>query len=378
MPTANIAPAASLLKSLGIKHIRIGIIKDNDTYNSAVSSFLSQSQAKALGITSCAAPLGPSLTSAVTASDIATFSNAIGGGLEAYEAMNEPDAQASADPLWVPNLVSCMQSQENAIPGAPFVGPAIANELTYANDLGNQTSIINYGNFHRYLSGHNPDTPGYGGSFPCGVYGALSWAICEAQIVSGSEPIAVTEMGYSSTNEVDLTTQAKYLSRTFFVNDNAGIVRTYIYTFVSYTGGDSFGGDGILNTDLSAKPAYTAIQSSLNVLADTAAGSTPASVNYAIIGAPSSLEHELIQKSNGSYVLALWNETASWNTATNTPITVAPTNVTVAFPFLTTSVSATSLSDAGTPTTPSAILGVNGFIVPVDDHMTFVQFSKLL
>jgi hypothetical protein len=377
--SANIAPTASLLKSLGITHVRLGILKNDPTYDSAVSQFLSQSGASALGITNCTAPLGPSLTSGITASDIASFNSAIGGKLEAYEAMNEPDAQASADPLWVQNLESCMQGQENAISGVPFVGPAISNELGYASAVGNQTSIINYGNFHRYLSGHNPDTAGYGGTYSCGVYGALNWAICEAQIVSGSEPIAITEQGYSSTNEVDLTTQAKYLSRAFFVNSNAGIARTYVYTLTSYTGGDAFGGDGILNTDLSTKPAYTAIQSTLNLLADTAEGSTPAAVNYVTIGAPSTLEQQLIQKSNGSYVLVLWNETPSWNTTTNAPITVAPTTTTVVFPFPITSVKATSLSDAGAPTTPSAItLATNGIIVPIDDHLTFITFSKLL
>jgi hypothetical protein len=272
-----------------------------------------------------------------------------------------------------------MQQQENAIAGVPFVGPAISNELAYASDVGNQTSIINYGNFHRYLAGHNPDTAGYGGTYSCGVYGALNWAICEAQIVSGSEPIAITEQGYSSTNEVDLTTQAKYLSRAFFVNANAGIYRTYVYTLTSYTGGDAFGGDGILNTDLSTKPAYSAIQSTLNVLADTAEGSTPATVDYATVGGPSTLEHQLIQKSNGSYVLVLWNETASWNTTTSAPITVAPTNTTVVLPFPITSVKATSLSDAGVATTPNSItLATNGIIVPVDDHLTFITFSKLL
>jgi hypothetical protein len=377
--SANVAPTASLLKSLGITHVRIGLLKNDASYDSTVSSFLSQSGASALGITNCIAPLGPSLSSGITASDIATFNSAIGGKLEGYEAMNEPDAQASADPLWVQNLESCMQQQENAIAGVPFVGPAISNELAYASDVGNQTSIINYGNFHRYLSGHNPDTPGYGGTYSCGVYGALNWAICEAQIVSGSEPLTITEQGYSTTNEVDQTTQAKYLSRAFFVNANAGIARTYVYTLTSYTGGDAFGGDGILNTDLSTKPAYTAIQSTLGELSDTAEGSAPASITYAIVGAPSTLEHQLIEKSNGSYVLVLWNETPSWNTTTSVPITVAPTNVTVAFTFPVTSVKATSLSDAGSPTTPNSItLATNGIIVPVDDHLTFITFSKLL
>ncbi len=376
LPSPNVAPVAMLVKQMGVRHVRIPIVASTP-YAATVAAFLSGSGAKALGIAGCSEPLGETATSAVMSSDITTFQNAVGGALEGVEAVNEPDSRASADPNWVADTISCMQTQVGALPSLPYLAPSLQYPLTAAPELGSVANMVSAGNIHRYFSGHSPNNPGYGGNYPCGVANSLPWAICEAQIVSGNQPMYVTESGYNSDSEVDLPTQAKYLSRVYFVNANAGIVRTYLYCMVGYTGEDGFGGEGLLEPKtLAPKPAYYAISSLTSAIDDPSTISAVLStVKYSLTG-PASLEHLLMRKRDGTYVLALWNETESWNPATDTEVAVPAQNVTIKLPFAASNVSGEALNDSGAfaASTVSADSSSTKLTVPVDDHITLVFF----
>jgi hypothetical protein len=266
-----------------------------------------------------------------------------------------------------------LPSLRSALPSLPFVGPSLADSPDNGAALGNISALEDYGNFHRYFSGHNPGSTGWGGSGSCGTYGALAWAICEARVNSGSKPLVVTETGYNSQGEVDETTQAKYLARVFLVNLQAGISRTYIYVLRDYTGDDVFGGDGLLRVDDSKKPAFVAIQNELAYFSDAGAAPSSAPLAYALSNA--NLDHLLFRKRDGSYVLALWNETASWNTSNKTPIVVAPQSQVVTFGRTPTSVSASTIGDMGTLVTSPAVVAGNAIDLSIDDHVTLLHFS---
>jgi hypothetical protein len=359
------------LKSLGIKHIRDGILDNDAPFNKAVVQMLSATGAKLDGITDC-----PGIEyypqSVTTASDIRAFDAAIGSRLEAVEGPNEVDSRN--DKNWAVDTRNCLPSLRGAETSLPFIAPSIANQLDNASKLGNISPDVDLGNGHRYFSGRNPGTSGWGATGPCGTYGALPWALCEIRINSGSKPVYLTESGYNTQTEVDEPTQAKYISRLFFVNLRAGVARTYVYDLKDYVGGDGFGGDGLLRTDNSEKPAYYAIASVISAFTDSTATPKLTPLKYSIESGPT-VEHLLFEKADGTYLLAIWNEASSWNPDAKSRIAISAQNVTLRFPFSPESVAANSISDSGSLTTKSTSASTDTITVSVDDHLTIVHFK---
>jgi hypothetical protein len=86
------------------------------------------------------------------------------------------------------------------------------------------------------------------------------------------------------------------------------------------------------------------------------------------------VEHLLFVKRNGSYVLALWKETASWNPATKAPIPVAAQTVTIVLPSAPSAPGAVSLGDAGNLVAAHVAQTGRVLKVSVDDHVTFLSW----
>jgi len=359
----------SLVRTLGVRHIRDGILNADAPYDAAMAEMLGTT-AKLDGITDCPG-IAYSAATPTSPASIRQFEVAIGDRLESVEGPNEVDERG--DPNWAQDTRNCLPALRAALPTLPFIGPSLSDSPDNGATLGDISALVDDGNFHRYFAGRNPGTAGWGGTGTCGTYGALAWAMCEARINSGSKPLVVTETGYNSQTEVDETTQAKYLARVFLVNLKAGISKTFVYALRDYVGGDSFGGDGIVRVDDSVKPAFTAIQNELAYFSD--AGTAPSAAPLAYALANANLDHLLFRKRDGSYVLALWNETASWNPTTNMPIVVAPQDQTVTFDAPAQSVSAMTIGDTGAlVTTPTIAMG-NTIELAVDDHVTLLHFT---
>ena len=86
-----------------------------------------------------------------------------------------------------------------------------------------------------------------------------------------------------------------------------GDVKTYFYGLFD----DGSGKFGLMNADGTPKPAGTAIHNLTTLLADTgatAATFTAGSLAYTLSGTTASDNTLLMQKSDGSYWLSLWNE----------------------------------------------------------------------
>jgi hypothetical protein len=86
-------------------------------------------------------------------------------------------------------------------------------------------------------------------------------------------------------------------------------------------------GYGLMNGDLSPKPAFRALKNLLSTLSDSGGAFTPGALPYVISGGDSNLNHLLLQKSDGSYWLVLWLEEPSWNPVSVAPIAVTPENI---------------------------------------------------
>ena len=151
----------------------------------------------------------------------------------------------------------------------------------------------------------------------------------------------------------DQATVAKYDLEFLLDAYKAGVSRTYLFELIDeYTdpnGTDRLNHYGLFNADGTPKLAATAIHNFMSLLDDAGAARdafTPGSLSYSLSGMPASGVNTddgswvsggndlLMQRSDGTFVLALWNEQKAWhwdwrNPSDYHPISVPPVPVTL-------------------------------------------------
>lgn len=305
----NVQRIAALLVGLGVHHVRDGmtldhpdVCKGDRTLSSAGMRFTFITQANP------------------TPAQLTAWTACVGPGIEAFEGINEYDiSHPKSDADWVATLRSSQRDLYRAVKGTPqtasltVIGPSLTSEAAF-DAVGNLSSDLDRGNIHNYFSNHEPETGGWG----AGGYGSIAFNVRIARNVDGSKPIVSTETGYGTDradHTVDDAAQATYLPRLLLEQFSAGIPRTFPYELVD-EGGAPYGHYGVVNADLSPKPAYTALAALIAALNDTGESFTPGTLSYALNGGGANLHHVLLQKHDGSYVLALWVAAASYDSAT--------------------------------------------------------------
>jgi hypothetical protein len=197
--------------------------------------------------------------------------------------------------------------------------------------LGNLSSDANYANIHPYAN--DAQSPQ---SF-------LTAFLPSAQIDAPGLPTVITETGYETNpadgySGADQTVQAKYTLDLLVDAFLDGVSQTYLYELVD-EGGQEF---GLFNADGTPKLVATAIHNLTTLLADPGATSafTPGSLSYAIPDLPGNGaigawvtggQQLLLEKSNGTFDLVLWNEPTIWNPSTESEVAAPIENTTVAF-----------------------------------------------
>ena len=163
-------------------------------------------------------------------------------------------------------------------------------------------------------------------------------------------------------------------------------VRTYLYELVDERAHNPVLNDGssdeqemhygLFHSDWTAKASAVALHNQAAILLDHAATAgtfAPGSLAYAISGAAPATYSLLMQKADGTFILALWAEPNTWNAATSNSAgwasTPTPTTVTVSFPAM----SAIGASDAfGMAATLPA--GTNAKVV-ITDHPVYLSLT---
>ncbi len=304
----------ALLAAAGIRHVRVGMIfgPDRDRFVDLMKQLAT------------ADIYGDYVTSEdYTQSQIESYPALVSPSLEAYEAPNEPDK--TSDPDWAAkcrafqqDLYSWVKSNPQTA-SYPVIGPSVTGKF---QELGDVSAFMDFANIHNYLDVYNPDTNGWGGKTPYGVYGSIRFNMNLVATTSGSKPIISTETGYGATVDGAMTNsnrptlnyraQMRYIPRLFFEQYNHGIARTYGYEFIDKGGQGTFDNFGIVRTDLTPKPAYTALKSILLALKDPGPTFQPSSLQMQLSGNVQNVQHTLLEKRNGTYVLAIWLEVRSW------------------------------------------------------------------
>jgi hypothetical protein len=364
------------MKELGVRHVRDGIFPGQTaTQNADERNFFAATGARMEAITDCPRPLGYFPHSETPPSLIRAFDAATGGNIELLEGPNEPDLRGV--PGWAPLLVHCIENLNlnHALP-VPFVAPAMGDAF-HTGILGNISQLVSIGAIHRYFSAHNPGTHGFWRGDACGIWGQIAFFICEARINAGpAAPLYVTETGYTTFGEVDEKTAGKYISRVLFIDSLAGIVRSYIYELHDdgTARNNSENGYGLFRYDGTPKPAFNAVRNEIALLTDPGPSFTPAPLQFAVSG-PASIRHELFQKRNGAYVLAVWNEVESWHPNGGGEIAVPPVPVIVTFAATPGSVRWRSLDDAGNLVSHAPAISGAAVTLHVDDRVSFLNVA---
>jgi hypothetical protein len=188
----------------------------------------------------------------------------------------------------------------------------------------------NFGNMHAYQGGQVGDGTGESS--------LRQWYIRFSRDLTGKKPLWTTEMGYhNDTNYlsdgeqqgVSQRASAIYLPIAFLSGFNDNVVRTFSYELVDEAAGPPLttcsatdqlrcsgnGFYGLLNYDFTPKPAYTALQNLMGFLRDSSDAFEPDSLEIEFSGAPDTMRYTLLEKSNGDYYLALWNDVSVYRIA---------------------------------------------------------------
>ncbi len=193
------------------------------------------------------------------------------------------------------------------------------------------TQLADYANVHNYVCDHglkgitedniawNAEAPALNGKWD-GLYveyGHTWWGkgfdgYSKAQLET--LPRVTTETGWNTRaggggNGTSITEEEQ--GKLFLNLYLDACKRHWSYTFI-YMLRDSHGQGywGLVRNDYSPKPSATYLHNMTAILADKSSSFTPGKINYTIPAEPATVHDLLMQKSNGTFELAVWGEQA--------------------------------------------------------------------
>jgi len=265
---------------------------------------------------------------------IAVVAGRLRGAAEALEGPNEFD-KYDGGRRWPARLAAYSRElyrKVNANPSLrslPIVGPSFSRP-TAPLKVGNQRHWLDRGNIHPYAGGASPRP---------------SWIAAERtrmRKLSGNAPLWATEAGFhnavharSGMPPASEAAAAVYTLRTVLEHFEDGIARTYLYELIDTKADprrrDPNANFGLLRSDYSRKPAFTGLRNLLRLVGGGRPRALrPLSVRVRSPRAP--VRHLLLQRADGTYVLALWRLSSVWDRDRRRPLRVAPRRVTVKIP----------------------------------------------
>jgi Ca-dependent carbohydrate-binding module xylan-binding len=275
-------------------------------------------------------------------SDLAMIANIEGrqpGSIIGLEGLNEPNNFPNT---WnghpTDNWTTVEQVQQaeygavgsmSAFAGVPLLDASV-NPNSFSGTPPDMAFYSNLGNAHVYP---------YNGGQPTLVMNTILAG--QAQLVPG-KPAWITEFGYSSSYEdpsdygVSQDVQAKNTLNGLLDAYKDGVPYTFIYELNDETANPSLmsleDGFGLFSYTGVPTPAAVGLHNLTTILADTGRSAptfTPGSLNYTITNLPGVGNSLLLEKSNGTFDIVVWNEAVDWNYQIKSDVAVAPTAVTV-------------------------------------------------
>jgi len=186
--------------------------------------------------------------------------------------------------------------------GLPVINMSFGSGWTAANKWrGNYDKVGDLSNYADFANAH---------TYPAKATGQPHKTIlmlnANANLAAISKPVIMTELGWKISDPGD-TSVAKHLLYGLLDGALEGNVKTYIYALYD----DQSGRFGVMNTDGTPRPAGAAIHNLTTLLADNGGHASRRSTDFSYrLGDATGGERTLLmEKSNGTYWLAVWDET---------------------------------------------------------------------
>ncbi|HEU0117561.1 MAG TPA: hypothetical protein VFR09_02905 [Alphaproteobacteria bacterium] len=250
------------------------------------------------------------------------------------------------------------------------------DSLTVANGV--YTGIGNIGPYCDYSGAHIYTQ--YGGTGP--MLDAIEWSVAVALTDTPSKPSVITEFGWWTqpmSGGVSQAVQAKSALNFFFDAYKFGTHRSFIYELNDeYTDPKNTTIErhfGLFQSNGVAKTAATAMHNMTAMLYDPTPtakpGSIPMTISTSLLGSVSSL---LMQRGDGVYILALWQDATLWDNNLLKALTVNNVQALVNFGITGKVVQVYDPMVGISPTNNYANIGGATFMVP--DHPIFVFIQQ--
>lgn len=194
-------------------------------------------------------------------------------------------------------------------PGAGTLMPAGTQYAEYANNhnyLANNCGVIVP---NQAWSAESPTEAGEAPSCVDGLFGEFGGPTWDGGF-----------MGYSASQALTLprvTTETGWPEASALTDDQIGrlylnlyldaVKEGWSYTFI-YDLKDDGDGYGLANSDYSLRTQAIYLQNLTTILADASSDFTPGTLNYSVPNEPETVHDLLLQKSNGTFYIAVWDE----------------------------------------------------------------------
>ena len=397
--TANVTKMAAAMNYMGVH-----LIRDAINYQQVINRFMALQMAVSnLKITVLTTSAGPPTFPLVTPAQHRTWAQQVWQAVASFDGLNEARDNPAYFPYkglygsagvcqWERDMkveVNTFNTQNGT--NVPMLAASVASAAQFNEMAGDATctAAADASNGHSYTD-EDPPTPA-----------KVNDLTLETKNAPAGAPNWVTETG-PITNTFnsrggDQMTSAKRDLEILLGFKRLGVVKTILYELVDDPGYDPTPGIGSNDTEdhfglydhnWNPKAGAQALHNQFLTLNDTAATArtfVPTSLTYTIAAAPSATYSLLMQKSDGTWVLAIWPEPVTWNyaggahytvnpTTNGSPVVNATTTATVTFPTMT----AISLVDPfgnGTASTTQTLAAGTTAAVPLNDHPVYLVMA---
>lgn len=326
-PYTNFEQVKAKLVQLGVRSTRDGLCGGCLTQHDRINALA------AAGIKSQLMMGGPADPPGTIDQLVDVAEAKLGTSVLAFEGSNEYDLKASSDPNWIANIRNHQQALHTRLEQSPklrnvqLLGPSIAWGSNRKR-VGDLTPWLDVGNFHPYPGGK---APGWNIDTEKGYSSANS----------GTRPLVASETGYhnylangSTHPAVSEKASGAYIPRLYLEYFLRGIPRSYVYELVNRrpalianSRDDHF---GLLRNDFSEKPAYTNLRNLIGSIGDQGVAATPPQgLRYALGGDTTGVRQLLLQRADGTWILALWQNATVYDLTLKKDLELTPKRVTV-------------------------------------------------